>query len=96
MECQLSEQFFLMNTDARNIEDIKIPQLQHVRRCLLLHLLRIVFAFVALDHTPCARMIWIPTTILILLLCKNSSHRFQQRIGALAVSEQRVLPFYRP
>ena len=40
-------------------------------------------------------MIWILTTILILLRCKNSSHRFQQRIGPLAVRIQRGDPFYR-
>ena len=33
------------------------PISQNVVRCLLLHLSRIVFAFFALDHTPCARMI---------------------------------------
>ena len=40
-------------------------------------------------------MVWILRTILILLRCKNSSHRFQKRIGPLAVSIQRVSPFYR-
>ena len=41
-------------------------------------------------------MIWILTTILILLWCKNSSHRFQKLSGPCAVSKQRVSPFYRP
>ena len=44
---------------------------QNVLRCLLLHLLRIVFASFALDHSPCARMIWILTTILILFVVFN-------------------------
>ena len=38
---------------------------------------------------PCARKIWILTTILILL------RRLQSRIDALAESKQRVCPFYR-
>ena len=66
-----------MNTDARNVEDITFPILQNVCRCFLLHLLRIVFVFFALDHSPCESMIWVLTTILILLRCQNSSHRFQ-------------------
>ena len=61
----------------------------------MLHPLRIVFVFFAPDHPPCARMIWILTTILILLRRENSSHRFQQRFGPRAVSSQRVSPFYR-
>ena len=60
---------------------------QNVLRCLLLHLLRIFFAFFALDRSPCARMIWIRTTILIpfcvfndelmrsTLRANNGSHR---------------------
>ena len=62
---------------------------QNVYRCLSLHLLKIVFAPFALGHSPCARMIWILTTILIL------SHHLQQRIDALAESKQRVSPFHR-
>ena len=49
-----------MNTDACNVEEINI---HHITECLsmnLLHLLRIVFAFFALDHSPCARMIFGP------------------------------------
>ena len=62
----------------------------------LLHLLRIRSASFALDHSPCTRMIWILTTILILLRCKNSSYRFQQWICPCAVRSQRVSPFYLP
>ena len=72
------------------------PISQNVCRCLSLHLLRIGFASSALDHSPCARMIWILTTCRILLRCKNSSHRFQQWICPCAVRSQRVSPFYLP
>ena len=40
---------------------------QNALHCLLFHPLRIVFVFFAPDHSPCARMIWILTTNLILL-----------------------------
>ena len=56
----------------------------------MLHLSRIGPTSFAHDHSPCARMIWILTTGLIL------SHHLQRRIDALAVSKQRVSPFYRP
>ena len=63
---------------------------QNFLRCLLLHLLRIVFAFFAFDHSPCARMNWILTTIPILF------RRFQWQIDALLLEgKQRVSPFYR-
>ena len=42
-----------------------------VFRCIFL---RIAFASFALDHSPCARMIWILTTFLILLPCQNPSY----------------------
>ena len=62
---------------------------QNVLRCLLLHLLRIVFASFALEHSPCARMIWTLTTILILF------RRLRWRIDALLLEgKQRVSPFY--
>ena len=79
-----------MNTDASNVEDINIHQIIECLSLSFVASLRIVFASFALDHSPCARMIWIPATILIL------SHRLKQRIAALAVSKQRVSPFYRP
>ena len=64
---------------------------QNALHCLLLHPLRIVFVFFALDHSPCARMLWIPTTNLILL------RRLQWRnVEALLVEgNQQVSPFYR-
>ena len=55
--------------------------------------LRIGPASIALDHSPWARMIWIPTTCLILLQCKNSSYRFQQRVYPCAVRLQQVALF---
>ena len=55
---------------------------------------RFFFASFALDHSPCARMIWILTTILILLWCKNSSYRYQQWICPCAVRSQRISPLY--
>ena len=61
-----------------------------------LHLLTIGSASFALDHSPCARMIWILTTILILLRRKNSSYRFQQWICPRAVRLQQVALFYLP
>ena len=67
-----------MNTNACNVEDINI---HHITECLSLSfvaLLRIDSASFAFDHSPCARMIWILTTFLILLRCKHSSYRFQQ------------------
>ena len=74
-----------MNTDVCNVEDINIPISQSVCRCLSLRLLRIGTASLSLDHAPCARMIWISTTFLILLRCKNSSYRLQQWICPCAV-----------
>ena len=67
------------------------PISQNALHCLLLHPLRIVFVFFALDHSPCARMIWIPTTNLILL------RRLQWRnVEALLIEgKQQVSPFYR-
>ena len=59
---------------------------QNILRCVLLHPLRIVLAFSALDHSPCARMIWILTTILILF------RRLQWRIDL--EDKQRVSPFF--
>ena len=66
---------------------------QNVLHCLLLHPLRIVFVLFTPDHSPCARMIWIPTTNLILL------RRLQWWIAvALLLFEGRQLvsPFYHP
>ena len=67
-----------MNTDACSVEEIHIPILQSVCRCLSLHLLKIGTASFALDHSACARMIWILTTFLILIRFKNPYYRFQQ------------------
>ena len=67
-----------MNTDACNVEDVNIL---HITECLSLSFVASFedfFVSFALDHSPCAKMIWILTTILILLRRKNSSHRFQQ------------------
>ena len=73
------------------LETWKFSISQIALRCLLLHLLRIVFAFFALDHSPCARVIWILTTNLILL------RRLQWRIDVLLLEgKQRVFPFYHP
>ena len=69
---------------------------QNVCHCLSLHLLRNGSAPFALDQSPCARMIWIQTTFLILLRCKNSSQRFQWCICPCAVRWLRVSPFYLP
>ena len=74
-----------MNTYACNVEDINIPISQNVLCCLLLHLLRIVPTSFALDHSPCARMIWISTKGLILWRCKGPYHRHQQQICPCAV-----------
>ena len=76
-----------MNTDASNVEDITI---HHIKECLL-HLLRMGFASSALDHSLCARMIWILTTCLILLRCKIPSYRFQQWICPCALRTNRVV-----
>ena len=56
MECKFSELFFPMNTDASNVEDINILQ---IIECLSISCITSV-------HSPCARMIWISTTGLIL------------------------------
>ena len=45
--------------------------LKNVCCCLVLHLLRIGPASLAIDHPPCARMIWIITTCLILRRCQS-------------------------
>ena len=58
-----------MNTHACNVEDINILHIKNVCCCLVLHLLRIGPASFALDHSPCARMIWILTTCMILRRC---------------------------
>ena len=50
----------------------------------------------ALDHSPCARMIWILTTFPILLRCKNPYYRFQQWIGPCAVRIKQVALFWLP
>ena len=70
--------------------------LENVCCCLLLHLLRIGSASFALDHSPCARMIWILKTFLILRRCKNSSYHFQQWICPCAVRLKQVSLFYLP
>ena len=49
-----------------------------------------------LNLSPCARMIQILTTFLILLRCKNSSYRFQYWICPCAVRIQQVAVFYLP
>ena len=74
----------------------KTQTLQNVCRCLLLHLLRIGSASFAFDHSPCARMIWILPTFLILLRCKNSSYRFQHWICPCVVRIQQVALSYLP
>ena len=81
MECKFPEYSVPMKTDASNVEDINI---HHIKECLLLSCV----ASFALDHSTCARMIWILTTILIQLRCKNSSYCFQQWICPCAVRSQ--------
>ena len=44
-----------MNTDASNVEDIKIHQIKNVCRCLALHLLKSSPVSFAIDHSPCAK-----------------------------------------
>ena len=46
---------------------MNIPLITKCSSLFLLHPLRIILVFFAPDHLPCARMIWIPTTNLILL-----------------------------
>ena len=73
------------------------PNYKNVCRSLLLHLLSIVFASFALDHSPCARMIWILTTILILLRCKEfvSTFSINELVRSLWANNGSS-PFYRP
>ena len=55
-----------MNTDDCNVEDMNIL---HITECFSLSSVTIIeyrFCLFALDHSPYSRMIWIPTTILIL------------------------------
>ena len=68
-----------MNRDTSNVEDINIA---HIKECLLLSCvasLRIGPASFALNHSPCARMIWILTTCLILRRCWSPYHRHQYK-----------------
>ena len=62
-----------MNTDASNVEDINIL---HITECLSLSFVASFEDWFRLFHTwsPCARMIWILTTFLILLRCKSRVH----------------------
>ena len=65
----------------------KIPILKNVCYCLVLHLLTIGFESFALDHSPCARMIWIITRCLILRRCQSPYHRRQNKF-VLTLCEQ--------
>ena len=81
-----------MNTDACSVDDMNI---HHITECSSLSSvasIEVFFVFFVPDHSPCARMIWIPTTNLILL------RRLQLRnVEALLVEgEQQVSPFYHP
>ena len=50
------------------------PQIVLKNECLL----QFCVASFALDHSPCARMIWIVTTCLILRRCQSPYHRHQK------------------
>ena len=80
-----------MNNADSNVTDMNIHHITYVFRRFLWHSSKIVFVFSALDHSPNPRMIWILTTIPILL------RRLQWWIAvALLLFEgsQRVAPFY--
>ena len=67
-----------MKKDVCHVEDINI---HHIKECLLLSCvasLRIDPAVFALDHSPCARMIWTLTKGLIRRRCQSPYHRHQQ------------------
>ena len=85
-----------MNTDDCNVEDINTP---HITECLSLPFVASFedcFCLFRTWSSPCARMIWILTTFLILLRCKNSFYRFQQWICPCAVRIQQVALLYLP
>ena len=80
-----------MNTDVRNVEDINIHQITECSSLSSVASIEDCFCLFAPDQSPCARMIWILTTNLILL------RRLQWRnVEALLVEgKQQVSPFHR-
>ena len=81
-----------MNADDSNVNDLNI---HHNTECFSLSSVTFIedrfFVFSAFHHSPYPRMIWIPTTILILF------RRLQWRIAVLLVQGKRwVSPFYHP